>query len=132
MKKLIFALILLTGCKKDIEKQSVLPPKVETQCITKGYGGLYKGVKYKGTNWPNTDTMRLLISDSAKLEFLGQTRINDTVIYFQCKIGCDDTDLPCNWGILTHYLVMGDTVADYIIVNKNDSMGVKYYVKISH
>lgn len=131
MKKLILALILLTGCKKQ-EPKFYTPryPEPYKPCPTKLYGGYYKSVGYTGINYPFTDTMRLImVSDSAKLTFAMQTSVNDTVIYFTCKVGCGDESLPCQWETLTHHLVMKDTVTDYIISNGTDSLGTKRYIR---
>lgn len=130
MKKLLVALVLLSGCKKEENKyQAILPPK--KPCITKNYVGLYVAVKVERKSYPFTDSMQIFVhNDSAFVEFLGQTKVNKGVNYFTCPLDCYDTGIPAKLYGLLHYLDMKDTVKDYVIVSGTDTVSIKSYVKI--
>ena len=76
MRKLLILLVLF-GCKKEHEPQTMLPPRKYEPCIAEQYAGLYKTIGYTGINYPNTNDLRFMVTkDSVMVEFLGQTKVN--------------------------------------------------------
>ncbi len=148
-KTALFALLILmfTSCSKQnnwltIDTRTInrngtsktddgtTPP-----CTSTKFVGNWKVVNWKKYNWALMDTAKITISkDSLRLIFPAQTRVNKIEIYWKGLQNCQYNIFKLDFDgipdkISQNVTFSHDTLVNYIITDKGDTSGIKWYVK---